>query len=672
MRCVLPVIGVVLLLLAGCREASVSSVASAVRVEPGSIDFGPVLVGAALERRVEVRNESRVSVELEVGGLAPPFEGPSRVKLAVGQAALVPLRFRPAETGEARASLVLSGGIEEPIEIALSGVGTEPVLAVQELLDFGGVRPGEKALRSLSLRNESLLPLEDLHYELRGPDAEVFGLVDPIREVAAGASEELALSFEANGLEEYWGELVIRPCSTCDEARVQLLGSGVERDLVAEPDVLEFPAVPPGGSSSLVLRVVNRGGYPATLGELRLEGEAFVAGQLLLPVVLGRDEQIEVPLSFVPPGPGDFQGALAFVDEGGAPAIEVPLRGHCGGPILEADPPAIDFGRLPLGERAGARVVVRNVGEEWPVQLGSAMIEGAGGWTVSVPTLPVPVAGNGLPIQVGFSGEVPGPAEATLVLAATEAAWEELRVPLRAEVANDSCQLEVFPSPLQFDATAAVEERCRALRWTNVGSDPCIVWDIQLDPDGFVGFTLSPDEWPGHLEERVLSADGADIRPGDSFFLWVCTRWEAPFVGFVDTSLRFRTSKIGDPPQEVDVRAWCCGVYFERLRFLHARVGETQRRAIRESSGGPYRLLSARLVSGSAPEFTLSVPALPHEFRFDSGIEIVYQPENAGNHLGVVELELEALDAASGAAERLAEPVFVELLGTAVAEEEDR
>jgi hypothetical protein len=162
-------------------EVPVSGYAPGLEVyaEPETVDFGLVPIGTIRHapirienrslltpdrcgwvRRLEVRNDSRVRVDLEVRGLAPPFEGPSRVELPVGQTLLVPLRFRPTQVGATTSTITFDGPIEEPIAVTLSGIGAEAVLGAPESLDFGAVRVGETGVRSLTLRNDGLLQSE--------------------------------------------------------------------------------------------------------------------------------------------------------------------------------------------------------------------------------------------------------------------------------------------------------------------------------------------------------------------------------------------------------------------------------------------------------------------------------------------------------------------------------
>jgi hypothetical protein len=679
MRVLLPTAVSFLLLLAACREDSVSAVDVRVAVESEAVDFGPVWVGAAAERRVEVRNDGRVPVSLEIHGLALPFEGPSRVDLSVGQTVLVPFRFRPTAPGEARTTVTFHGPVEEPIALTLSGIGTEATLVAPSSLDFGGIPVGETTVRSLSLRNDGLLPVSNLRYEFRGGDAAAFAVTGPVEELAPAAEGELEISLEAGALEDYRTVLVITPCTACNETKVELTGRGAETRLEAEPARLDFPAVPPGGSSHLVLRVANRGGLPAALDQLRLTGAGFAAGSVALPAVLGEDEGIEVPLSFVPPEPGDYVGTVALLDPDGEPAVEVPLQGHCGGPILAADPPAVDFGRVPLGARRAVRMVIRNVGEEWPVELGTANIEGGPGWSVSMPPLPLPIEGPGLPIEVGFSGVGVGPAEATLILAASDPAWDRLHVPLRAEVPNDSCQLEVFPSPLRFGSELGIDQE-RTIELANMGPDSCILWDVRLDPASNPGFEFRRD-----FEVSAARSEGVDLRSGEA--LWIPVIY-SKLSGSTSSdhlltgTIHYRTSNVEAPAGQIELTAWPRNLVNGSTPpfAITSPMGEAWRGSVatwRMGGGGGaggtiFRILAVRLAPGSDPAIRIaSVVPLPHQFSvppepfyIDLGIEIEYAPTDPGPHLGVLELEMEALVGSPAETIPYPEPIFIEIQGT--------
>jgi hypothetical protein len=655
---------VVVFALGACDDDRVSVLDSEVVALPAEVDFGPVWVGEMAERRIEVRNDGRASAELEVRGLAAPFEGPSRLEVRGGHSEVLAIRFRPLEAGAVERAVSLVGARGEEVELRLTGTGAEAALEVPEVLDFGGVRVGETKEATLPVGNGAPLPAPAFRVEIRGADASAFRLTRPIMELGAGATEELGIALAATALEEYRAQLVLASCGACPEERVELRGRGVETRLEAMPDPLEFTAVPPGGSSGAVLRVVNHGGYPAALEELRVEGEAFAAGAVL-PAVLGEGEETEIPMTFVPPSPGDHRGWLTLADAEGEPALVVPLLGHCGGPILAADPAAIDLGRVPLGLRKGARVVVRNAGEEWPVELGTATIEGGAGWTVSPPPLPAPIEGSGLPVEIGFQGEETGTAEATLVLSAADPAWEPLRVPLRAEVADDSCQLEVFPSALRFGAIN--KSSWSRLEIVNTGTDRCIVWGAEVMSETEPVFSLAPF----YAEDRTVGVD-VDLAPGEVLSFRVGLLYTGdhaePSVG----TFRFRTSNPRNPDGRVGLSAWqmdsvpwtTCPMW--EIQY-QVPVGSVESEECRVRSGvRSFRVVSAYLSADSSPAFSLTMDGVgASEFRGWFGFETTFAPLTPGRHRGYLEMAVEVRDEWTSEVVALPEPLIIPLYGIA-------
>jgi hypothetical protein len=419
---------------------------------------------------------------------------------------------------------------------------------------------------------------------------------------------------------------------------VILRGSGIDRALFAEPASLDFRHVLPGATRTRALRIGNAGDLPATLAEVRVEGDAFTAGGAPLPVELERDEEVTLDVTFSPDEIGDREGRLVFLDDTGAEALAVALRGHGGGPEVVVEPAAIDLGEVPFGWSGTAPVVVRNIGEPFPVELVSATIEGPADWSVATPPLPGDLDETGVVLDVGFAAPNVEWSEATLVLVTSDPDLPAVRVPLVARVnVGGSCQIGTFPSPLRFGIVMRhLAPFVRELELTNTGDEPCLLYGLALDPAGSWEFALVDPP----VEHR--------LEPGETLVLEVSYD-PGPGLDPVRTVLTYRTDSPAAPSGEVEISGWAPDFDLEArpnpTDFGFVPLGWTQEETFGLQHGWDHWrdvwFVGMRLVPGSHDSFSL-LPA-PPPFRIDGWRELgaVFAPTAGVNHRGIVELWVE-------------------------------
>ncbi|MBL8920062.1 MAG: hypothetical protein JNJ54_14450 [Myxococcaceae bacterium] len=118
-----------LLLVAGCRcpRPDVTDVSDEVRVEPASLDFGPVYVGRTATRALVLTNAGRASKRVTLA-TAAPFQVGAGLDVGGGESVEVFVAFAPSSPGPVEGAVSLTGAASQTV--ALTGVGLEvPVCA---------------------------------------------------------------------------------------------------------------------------------------------------------------------------------------------------------------------------------------------------------------------------------------------------------------------------------------------------------------------------------------------------------------------------------------------------------------------------------------------------------------------------------------------------------------
>lgn len=229
-------------------------------------------------------------------------------------------------------------------------------------LDFGNVRPGSKAIQSVTIT-------------AGGGNVTFAGIAVPNgytathscgTQIPAGGSCSATITFAPTAKIPYDGSAVLTTGQTAPQF-ITLKGSGGDATvgggstpalLVIEPAVLDFDDVPVNASKTGELRLANRGGSQLTAQIARsdnqflpLVGSCYYAGS----VNLAAGASCKLSVQFKPTQIGNITGKLSFSGSGAeGMAVDVRGRGTGGSSsaltgMLVASPTNIAFGSLELG-----------------------------------------------------------------------------------------------------------------------------------------------------------------------------------------------------------------------------------------------------------------------------------------------------------------------------------
>ncbi len=489
-------------LLTGCADRERSSLADGrLTATPGGVDFQKVAIFDGREAEISLRNVGRARInvnEIWVEGPEGTYlaaltqEGPQ--SLAPGAASALKVRFAPPAPGELPAMLVVRSDsrIEPLLRIPLTGLGVAAWAQVTpRRLDFGRIEADSAKTLMLSLENSSELAVE-VTPRLVGADRDEFK-VETVS-LAPGEKKEIPVTFSPVRVGRKQVALAVSPCRGCADVPVQVAAEALDRAVVAEPEVVDFGAVPVDRESLRESRIRNISTEPVTVTRLTLDGRdaSFTHANTGFPLVLQPGEVRGFQLRYSPDHQGPAQDTAHYhVESRRHPTLPVGLRGYGGAAELCVSPLTYDFGLQPLGSKTRVMVNVKNCGSSNAGALTLQTLAWQGDpeglqFNHGPVTLPyVLQPGQEVNIPVYYEPTRPGSASGSLVMTtnAFSAATVQMDFRGRAE-ARAPCQLIVTPLALDFGTVPPQQGAVLGVKLENRGSDLCPVKNIQLRDNG--------------------------------------------------------------------------------------------------------------------------------------------------------------------------------------------
>jgi MYXO-CTERM domain-containing protein len=472
-------------------------------VTPASLDLGSVNVGrTSTAQKVTVSNTGDTALVLTGVSLSGAAAGDfattaSPLELAPGASSSFLVTFSPTAVGARSARLtLLSTDPQAPgIEVALSGVGTSPVLELSAAsLDFGGVRVGKSpGERTLTVKNTGTGPLTLTSASVSGTSATRFSVAISSLPyvIPAGGGTDLTVTFLPDSVGVASAELTLLSDDAAQaNVVVPLTGTGRSPRLGLSATTLDFGAQGVGRTSSpRSFTVTNTGSDMLTLSGVTVEGSGAAAFAFVdpptLPLVLapGAGTTLRVTMATEEVGVSEAV-VLLESDDDETPRARVVARGTGVSQVLSLSLAEVSFGTFRLPARSSPRtVVITNLTAE-PIELAEPELLGT---HVSH----FQVSGRAGPLEAGASVTV------TVVYETTTAA--DSRALLRIATRDGSTALAVAlsgravsklvgmaPSSLDF---GVVEEGAtspaQTVTLTNLSTEPVVVSELQSDNEAF-------------------------------------------------------------------------------------------------------------------------------------------------------------------------------------------
>nr|WP_244237638.1 choice-of-anchor D domain-containing protein [Corallococcus llansteffanensis] len=524
-------------MLSGCADRERSSLADGrLTATPGGVDFERVAIFDARESQVTLRNVGRARITVDEAWVEGPegaykaeftHEGPH--SLVPGSECTLKVRFAPLAEGGLPAVLVIRSDtrIEPLMRIPLNGAGVDAWARVSpRKLDFGRIEADSTKSLGVTLENPTDLPVM-VTPKLVGADKDEF--VAEAVTVNPGERKELQVAFNPVRVGRKQIALAVSPCHGCADVPVQVTAEALERAVVAEPEVLDFGAVPVDRDAIKASSLRNISTEPVTVTSLMLDGTdaSFSQANTGLPLVLqpGEVRGFEIRYSPSHMGPATDRVVYSVVSKR-HPTLPVPLRGFGGASELCVSPLTYDFGEQPLGSKVRVIVNVKNCGTDnaGPLTINALT------WTPDPSgelqfnhkplATPYTLPPNGeVNLEIYYEPSREGSAAGSLVMTtnAFSAATVQLDFFGRAK-AHAPCDLTVTPQLVDFGTVPPGRGAVLGVKLENKGADLCPVKNIRVANDGGGVFRMPGGDLFGGI-----------IYPGEWFSFQVS--FQAPFTG---------------------------------------------------------------------------------------------------------------------------------------------
>lgn len=639
---------------------------------PEVVDFGDVQIGILMPYEVKLENVGEAFVNVEAIELENFTGANYEFRFTTPETSF---SLQPSETKDLTITFQAFEAMEEPVEATFRMVldqtddagnpithtvrvlarGVESGLEVEpNPVDFGNVLVGSTRTLDITITNRLGVDIE--LYTRVGSDgrAEIvnqgglgrFELVEE-RPLVNGSllpeGETLAPDDSITVKVRYTpdpsqvdredrGRWVLSNCpNALCETPVSLIGKGTNAAIECDPPSLDFGQVNPGvtGTQSTTCRnvaseavtvlgwettpgtapeysVVAYNGDPSNLGP----GQTFTMEAQFSPTVasVGTNPAGNIRIR------GRNPVANRDLDD-----VTIALSGEAGGPDISVLPEAINFGNIAIGTTGKKRILVENTGYNLlTVSEIVGDVDGTGAFGVDRQAFTVE-PGNAEIIEVTFTPTSEGIVSSRVLIASDDSDEGELYVALQGEgVSLPPCAYTVEPTDVSFGIVQVLRTTTQGIRINNVGSNDCLINDIEIAPGSSSSFGLV-----NGTETGIILAPGEEKQVIIEY---------TPAMEAVDTGiLSFYISDPRDSNPEIDLRgvgaASALLITPNEIDFGQIGVGcSTRQRDITVYNTGstPTTIDRIELPAGVSSEFKLE--NLPSGVPSPPGAGVTIQP----------------------------------------------
>jgi hypothetical protein len=483
-------------------------------VDPMSLDFGAVPVGATKHLSLAVGNSGTAVLDLSAVKVDAPFTATvAAAQIAPGGSGPIDVAFLAVNLGiQTRTVTISSDAVNAAtLEVKVVGNAATSSLAVDpRSIDFSGTAVGEARSAAIIVSNSSSVAgsgaliasgfLRPEHFTLTSlADFKTPGQYF----VGAAAATELELAYRPIAAGNDDGRILFETCGAGCGLEVVVHASAIEPVLQAVPAFLDFGTVAIGQAKELLVLLTNNGSQPAPVNQVRIGGsqDVTVAAAPPAPRALGPGEKMSISVTYQPTSATALSNAELVIDttEPNLPELFVGITGQGSGSLFVVEPSAIDFGVVARALPTRRGVQLLNAGSA-PLDVSALSLSGDPAFMlVDLPGLPASLGpGESITPFVSFtpSGTPPVTFTATLSIASSDGLHPMVSVPVRGEYAQLRCKLALDPVSLEFGLVASGSSRSITATLQNAGTEDCTLISGHFLPPADPAFALAPVVWP--------------------------------------------------------------------------------------------------------------------------------------------------------------------------------
>jgi hypothetical protein len=453
-----------------------------------SLSFGNVAVGNNKIQSVTITNMGTAAINLSetstTGAGYTVAGGNSSITIPAGQSGTLQIQLAPASAGVINGSLSIeSDAANSPLKIALTGTGTEPVLAVLPgKVQFGNVKVGQSTTQAVTLVNNGNVDLVLSSAQISGSGFAMSGLTFPST-IAATKNMSFNVKFAPSAAQGMTGSIKFVDNAPNSTQSLDLAGTGTSENaaLVAAPGSVSFGNVTVGGSGSQSVTLTNSGASAIAISQAAATGTGFsISG--LSPMTLNAGQTTTFTAKFAPTATGSAAGAVTITSNASNPTLTVELVGVGAQPHLSANPSVVSFGSLAVGNSSLISVTLTNTGTgSVAISSGSASGSGFSMTGLSAATLN---AGQSTSFNVKFAPTATGAASGSVSIV-SNAPGSPLAIPLSGTATQSQPGLTINPANVPFGNISVGGNSSQNVTLTNSGNAVVTITGATASGTGF-------------------------------------------------------------------------------------------------------------------------------------------------------------------------------------------
>jgi hypothetical protein len=479
----------------------ISSTAPSLSASATSLSFGQVAVGSEAAKSLTVTSTGTAPATISGGsvtgaGYTATYAGVPIANLSApltlqpGQRVTFDVVFDPAKAGASNGQLSLATDTGSPVNVSLSGKGTNstsPALTLSDpSLSFGDVQMGSTAVEQLTLTSSGTAPVTISSAAIAGQKFRIKSAQYPTGTTGwpatlnPGQQVVLSITFSPDAAASFSGNLALTSDASGGTANVPLSGTGdavPAAALTLSAASVNFGQAQIGSKVTRSLTLTSTGNAPLTISTITVAGAQFSDGSPSLPVTLQPQQQVTLTLTYQPTTEGSDSGTLTVASNDSSGPATVSLGGSgttTTSPQLTVNPTAVNFGNVPLNTPDTKTVTLTSSGTA-TVTITAADATGSG-FSVSGASFPLKLNPNQTAtLQVQFNPSAAGTASGQLSIA-SDATGGTAMIPLSgAGSATTSAQLTLSTNSLSFGNVAVNSTATLPVTLTSSGTAPVTI-----------------------------------------------------------------------------------------------------------------------------------------------------------------------------------------------------
>ncbi len=389
-----------------------------------------------------------------------------------------------------------------------------PHLSVPALVDFGTVKQGTSALRTVTISNTGGSDMHVSGLALAAPAGMSMPTTPSLpATIAPDASLDVQVLYTPAQVGAVNATLTVTSDADNSPAEVALTAvAATYAHLSATPPVQDFGPILAGTSKVATVTVTNVGGSDTTVTALAvLDGATGMSmpATPTLPAPLVAGDSMDVAVRFEPPTVGAVSTTLTVTSGAENDPLQVPLLGAgATAPHLGVSPPSHDFGVVKTGSSAVTTVTISNTGGLTMSVADLAFTDATAGVSLAAtPALPATVAAGGsMDVAVRFSPSATGTVATTLTV--TSDADNSPGTVSFTGTGVTPARLSVTPSSHDFGTVRTGSSSSTTITIANIGES-----DMRLSGLAFTGPAagMSMPATPA-LPATVVAGGSMDVR----------------------------------------------------------------------------------------------------------------------------------------------------------------